>query len=1433
MASVALIGEDSLLIQCGEILLSRGHSIQLVVSPTQKVQIWSKKNQILCCSTITEVNKIINSISVDYIFSIANSFILPNTFIKKARCAAINYHDSLLPRYAGLNSTTWAILNEEKNHGVTWHLMNDQIDQGDIVKQLLFPIHPNDTAFTLNLRCYEFAISSFRALISDIENNKLLLKQQNLQKRSYYSAYHPLPYFGFIDWQSFSAEKIECLYRALSFGHYHNGLGTLKIYFSTQYFIISGLEISSRNLNSTSTPGKILLIEEDAIYVSTITTPIKINKLHLPNGLVLTIKEWVSKLGLTVGFLFESLEKIDFHLLEKNYPKALKSEKFWISSCKEITQQFTFSRKNIVTHEKIENLMTEINLRDIFPNRKFESVKNILLTAILIYLFRLNNHESTTIFMVSPNFEEFQGEFANLFNILLPINFNVPYNFCLKQVLEFVNEIILNTFRNNTYLSDMIERNPFLEGQSVEPHVVINFTKEFSVKFLPVETILYFQIHEVDGKIQVFHRFNANLNSAIKEILSCLPEHITRILIRLVNNSHLSVNHFSFLPEHQQYRLLHILGVGIEKTLPTSSLIDLFKNQVILRPQHTALVMDNISLSYQDLWKLSEKIKDFILSQSLPEGCLIGIYLERSIEMIAVILGILKSGAAYVPLDTHYPLARVNMIIQDANISLIFTQFHFLKEFNKFFNQNKKPPIFIDLHEILSKEWESKESNFKQPENLVYVMYTSGTTGTPKGVMVTQENVLNYCHWFLQTTQFDHTSIMDFSSSIAFDLSIPCSIAPLLAGGIIAICSERKKTNPKTYLSYLKKNQVTHVEITPGYMHLLLNYPHLVRALKCLKWLLLGADTVSKADVVQWLGLCPQHQLVNEYGPTETTVAITSYLIYPSQLPPESSVPIGRPGFNTRCYVLDKFKNLCPVGIPGELWVSGPQVSLGYLNQSVLTANKFTVSHIGKEHERLFRTGDVVYWLPDGNLQFVGRNDHQVKISGYRVETAEIETALSKIPGINQAIVMEQEEKFKNKYLRAYLVSEIPIVSDDDIKKTLKFSLPSYMIPKEFCLINSIPLKENEKIDYHALKKQPHQLLKDSSKNILPVDAHFQEIILQIWQDIFNNQLINVNDNFFDIGGDSLTALQAIEAIERYYAINVPIVYLFEFPTVALLANKVFELYQCKESARQELTYQNLIIPLSKGSHVPPLFLIHPLGGTIFWYKPLSGLLKNKFNIYGIQDPNVDHRQIMFQSLEEMAQFYLKAIKKIYSGEVFYLGGASFGATVAFEMANQLIKNHKQVEFLGLFDGWAHYPCSLMKNNISNYLHTDYLSTSLLSQEKKEALYQLEQARQQLLLNYRMPCVEVDATLFKAAELWPEFQQIEDIHNGWQTYITGQIEVHQVPGNHETMFFNPHVHTLAKLLDLKLINLAQKAVQSQPSLANVDLLSTERIFGGY
>lgn len=1403
--STCLIGEDSLLIQCGRILLKNGHNIVVVVTTVSKIQDWAKENNILWLAKIRDLFD--HKFDFDYLFSIVNSYILSKEVIALARCAAINYHDSPLPKYAGLNATSWALIAGEKKHGVTWHLMDQRLDTGNIVAQQLFAIDSDETALSLNLKCYQKASELFEGLLSDIEQGKIPSYKQLSENRSYFARDHLLPYLGFIDFYSQTAEEILQIHRALSVGALPNAIGTLKLYLPKHYFIISKLALVEEPITFPQKPGILFYINNDILYVTTKTSAIKIIELVAPDTTVLSAKMLINKFGIGVGYQLPKPEGSNHPIAQMLYKSALRKEQESVANLVRLQEHAIFN-----SNEKLKSqwvTQSKLDLREMFSNTKKHS---IILSAILIYLYRLNNYEDFFVFFVHSEFHAIQQQCAGLLSIFFPFFFKISDDFSLEQILTLINK---NNFDNRpVYLTDLRARYPELNNKNIEPHIVVNFINApLDLAQFPKETTLYIQVNTNTASIQMAYRQQHNPESATQALITHFNDHIKEIVLACVQNPTASIAGLAFLTKSERQTLLN-WGRGTTYPLPNLSIIELFEKQVRQRPHQVAVMFEGRSITYYQLWIMSNKFAEYIYTLDCLNKNRVGIYLSRSVEMIAAILGILKTNSTYIPIDIHYPLERVHHIIQETDLHLVITQAVFLERLQGLMDNYRDSVVLVSEQAILNSTYDTFKNIAlckNSPAKLAYILFTSGTTGKPKGVMVTQKNVLNYCYWFLETTHFSASSIIDFSSSIGFDLSVPCTIAPLLVGGSIAMCTEQTKSNPEQYLAHLSNSRVTHVEITPGYLNLLLQYPAQIRALKDLNYLLIGADTLCKSDIVKWLELSPQHILINEYGPTETTVAVTSYFIQANQLANQPSIPIGSPGYNTQCYVLDKHQNLCPIGMPGELYIAGEQVTHGYLRQDDILSLQFVnIEEISKQ--KLYKSGDSVIWSPKGFLYFLGRTDRQVKIKGYRVELSEIEFILTNIPGIQQAAVVLSCTGKNTGNLTAYLVCNKQFKNDQIIRDYLLQHLPKFMVPKEFAIIAKLPMKENEKIDYVALEKINKVVLRsyDQKKYCSSV----AETIKLIWKMAFNNIIdIHIGDNFFNLGGDSLTAIQIIDTLQDHYNIDIPLYTLFKYPTVTELEIEINRLLNKKKSKSKisNLKRQTLsMVPLAKGSSAYPLFLIHPVGGTVFWYYQMAALLQGKYTVYGIQDPNVDNHAIHFATLEEMAAYYLKDIKKIQpSSERYHIAGASFGASVAFEIANQLLQENKCVSFLGALDGWAYYPDSIMQTTTSTQLSKQPPAYLKIDQKRQEQLQILEVHRKKLLNNYTIPFLNLDLCVFKAKELWPLFQPIQNAYNGWSAHVGGEVRVCTVPGNHETMFFEPYVYELVNGVEhfLKLASL--------------------------
>ncbi len=527
-----LIGETNLLIECGTRLLARGHKIKWVISKVAAIQSWCAENHIPYVASFAELPENADN-TVDYLFSIVNGIILRKENLKLARIAAFNYHDSLLPKYAGVHATTWGLLNNEKMHGITWHMITEQIDDGDIAVQKEINIEETETALTLNLRCFDAAIEGFSEVLDKIESSSLVLKKQPLENRSYYGSYHPIPDCGFIDWDSMAASDIERMSRALDFGNYDNGVGTLKISLGDGFVIVKDIVIQDSNSNvlphvhtHVHKGGILLSIEQNGLLISTTTLPIFIKTFVLPNGKSISVQEFVAAHTLQHGFEFPRFKDSKAHNYEKLYSKGLSNDKYWIEAISNIQDLSLFADRIPTSVKEPEH--TVFNLSKSIPSTFLSntshsnksqgdfSSKEILLGCILLYLFRINNYEPFTLHLI-PEFdlnnpleslENLVPPMPSLFLNALPLNLELKDNYSAQEWLECVRQGLQKFEKRRICLKDIYARYPSLASCYKEPLITISFKHDSNslhsthntqnshstIKNIPSNSLLHFEI---------------------------------------------------------------------------------------------------------------------------------------------------------------------------------------------------------------------------------------------------------------------------------------------------------------------------------------------------------------------------------------------------------------------------------------------------------------------------------------------------------------------------------------------------------------------------------------------------------------------------------------------------------------------------------------------------------------------------------------------------------------------------------------------------------------------------------------------------------------------------------------------------------------------------------------------------------------------------
>lgn len=856
------------------------------------------------------------------------------------------------------------------------------------------------------------------------------------------------------------------------------------------------------------------------------------------------------------------------------------------------------------------------------------------------------------------------------------------------------------------------------------------------------------------------------------------------------------------LSEQHKNLLLHQWNQEITPYEPHINLLTQFSKIVTNFPYKVAVRSNNINISYLELDNKSSLLAKKLHEEGIEHETPVAIYLEKGIQQITAVLAVLKAGGCYVPLDTDLPYQRMNYILKDSEVPLILVDEQTREHLSSFALNHIK---IIDTSLPMNSETLSYTMPLIEikPNNLAYILYTSGSTGTPKGVMIEHNGIMR----LVQSTNYINIVSDDRiaqASNFLFDASTLEIWGALLNGATLVCLPQKILLDKKLLRSFLKEEQISILFLTTQLFH---TYAHVAPELfPQLKYLVIGGE-VLLADSVAHVFEQEKHPryLINGYGPTENTTFSTTYLIKNSKQI-INPIPIGKPITGTKAYVLSRELNLLPVGAIGTLYLSGLGLARRYLNQEQLNRDKF----IHLFGERLYNTGDLVAWQSDGNLKYIGREDNQIKLNGYRIELNEIETQLKTHPLIEQAIVLAIHREH-HRYIAAYiLLKENESIKKINLYHHIKQTLPQYMMPHFFYQIDHVPMTSNGKVD----KKQ----LEQSNLNAVnyiefePAKTPLEIKLALIYANILHleQEKISINTDFFDMGGNSISALQLIHSINIELKLNITFSILYETANIKLLSQYIETVITnsyTKQNTHQTLTQKSPLKLIKKGSDKKtPLIFIHPIGGTGFCYIDLIKLLPDSQPCYLIQDPSIDSNTILFDDMSAMAAHYNQLILTYFGHSSFLLAGYSFGGMLSIEMASQLGNLEHLVAGIIAFDTWV-------VSNLLDHKAKNALKLSIMNQYKQVEENLLKEhinpqpwmklyftRLQELGFNYIPPKVKSKIILFKANHLAGEFAAMRDNSNFLQLHSTKIIEIHPIPGNHNTILQVPFVNNIASIL---------------------------------
>ena len=902
--------------------------------------------------------------------------------------------------------------------------------------------------------------------------------------------------------------------------------------------------------------------------------------------------------------------------------------------------------------------------------------------------------------------------------------------------------------------------------------------------------------------------FEYNTDLFDRSTIEGMFRHFVVLLEQISAKPHRPLDTLPMLHSAEQHTILHEWNRTEEPIEQDLCIHQLFESAAQQYASEPAIVFEDDSMmTYAQLNQRANQLAAFLRDNGIGPEKKVAISVDRSFDMVIGLLGVLKAGGVYIPIDPTYPLERMRYILNDAEADFFLLQEEIAQNL----------AIRDERMLRLDSEWQKVDSypthdpvNFTRPDNLAYIIYTSGSTGKPKGTMLAHRGLVNLTRALAREYKVSSGVRSLQFASFSFDASVEEIFNPLINGGTVHLIRKETLLSGTGLVESLKKFKITNVTLPPSVLNILdpQDFPDL-------RSIISAGEACPREVAVKW---SKNKHFVNGYGPTENTVCTTVYPVKDELN--RATVPIGRPIQNVKTYVLDKNLNPLPPGIPGELYIGGMALARGYINRPDLTAERFLPNPFSDDDgARMYKTGDLVRWLPDGTLEFLGRIDFQVKIRGFRIELGEIESVLTALPQIRDALVLAKSTESSDPRLVAYFIpAEDQQVDEKILQEQLRKELPDYMVPAAFVALEKWPLTPNGKIDRRAL---PEPELPDSQKKTVYVKPRntIEARLAGIWEELLKKRPVGVHDNFFELGGHSLLAMRLLTQIEQQFGKSLQLVHLFQNPTVEGLAAAL-------SSEEKEKTTAKLI-EMKKGADKPILYFIHPSGGSVHHYAELVKYLHPDITFYGIQAKGMDGKEEMHTTIEAMAAAYVEMILQHQPEGPYYLGSYSFGVIVAYEMAQQLKAMGHPVGMLIQFDQSPTVDhkvytdtADMLTQMFQRYfkLDSDYLRKLETEEQFKYVLKKAKKAKvlprfirtaefkhnvlmnetqSQAWMRYTIRPYEGDLVLFRSEEN----KNADRPDLGWSDYVRGQVEIIDVPGNHLSMMKEPQVQVLATKLN--------------------------------
>ncbi len=1166
LRSCYIIGTSTLVIQCADIILENNYEVKGVISNDMQIADWALTKQIPFFTT-DNLEDILKREPFDYLFSIVNHVVLSKDIINLAREMAVNYHDAPLPKYAGMNATTWALIERVSSYGISWHVMTDTIDGGDILKQPIFSVSLDETSLTLNAKCYEAAINSFSELIDELTANNITRKKQIAIDRTYFSRYKRPDNHAIISWHS-EIEAIDALVRSLNFGTYVNPIALPKVFIGKEIFYV--LEVSIDHHREVMPIGTIKNITQDGICVVSKNGNVLLRKIMNTCG------ELIGSIDLKLLFDLKTGEELSNSTDKEQLDiivdvDIIRQEPYWVSKlstlnpidmpCQEEKELDTLDVDAKVLTANIEGHLIS-GLNDFLKIHHVEE-RQFFCSSFILFLARLNGKYSFDLAYSDIDIRYEDEHFKTIYSTQTPLHMDLSPEETVRCNVEKIMSVMSTLKSKDGFLKDVFLRYPQL-NKLVNSRFYCNLP--MAIEFLNNNEYEHSR-DSLKNKLV----FSCNINKRKYTLLSnksCFSEDLfskikSQFVVfseNLIKNYLCKLSSVQVLSLEQSSEMLYKWNNTEKIYFPEKTVINLFEEHVRENPNAAAAIYNGISLTYQDLNNKANQVARYIQKQyqtlcnkKFVADTLVPICFHRNHEMIIAILGVMKAGGAYVPIDPDAPNERIRFIVEDTKSEFILTQTNLLVNLED---------VGKDVYLINIDDKEYEGENFchlerqAAPNNFSYVIYTSGTTGKPKGVINIHSALLNRLEWMKETYKVDHSAKVLQKTPYVFDVSIWEIILPLMSGACLILMKQNEHKFPEKIHKAIVDMEISHISFVPSMLDGYLEYitaNKISDGFKNLKAIFSEGEALSIAIYNKLRSVNNYLSIHNLYGPTEAAIEVSSY----ECIGHLEEILIGKPISNLKLYVLNADLTPMPIGFIGEIYIGGVGLARGYMNNPALTSEKFIDNPFITEKDKftgftkLYKTGDIGLWRDDGNLFYIGRNDFQIKLRGFRIELCEIENVMAQYKNIKQSAVA-CKGKEGHQYLVAYYVSKEKL-DNDAIHEYLKQKLPEYMLPSIYIHLESLPLSSNGKLDRMALPEVQF----DVQDVYIEPQNDIEREMCTIWSSVLNIKNIGVSHNFFKMGGDSLLAIKIVSKMRAIFNIDLSIKDLFECQNIQKIAEKM------------------------------------------------------------------------------------------------------------------------------------------------------------------------------------------------------------------------------------------------------------------------------------